>query len=89
MQAQAIRHTCGGPSFGRLTPGCPRCDELASGAAPRSWGGRTYRKCSGCGRPVESGYFGDRCQRCQSRAHYTSARHLAGGGGPVSPDGEW
>ena len=31
------RHTCGGPKFGRKTPGCPRCDELLAGApaAPR------------------------------------------------------
>ena len=35
----ATRHTCGGPVFGRKTPGCPRCDELAAGAAPvvQSW----------------------------------------------------
>lgn len=31
------RHTCGGPSFGRKTPGCPRCDELLNGAAPVVW----------------------------------------------------
>jgi hypothetical protein len=28
------KHTCGGPSFGRKTPGCPRCDELIAGAEP-------------------------------------------------------
>lgn len=28
-------HTCGGPKFGRKTPGCPRCDELIAGATPR------------------------------------------------------
>ena len=31
------RHTCNsgdGPYFGRKTAGCPRCDELLSGAAP-------------------------------------------------------
>lgn len=28
--------------FGRLVPGCPRCDELAAGAKPRTWGGRLY-----------------------------------------------
>ena len=33
------KHTCNGPTFGRLTPGCPRCDELAAGAAPRRWHG--------------------------------------------------
>jgi len=31
------KHTCGGPSFGRKTPGCPRCDELIAGAAPVRW----------------------------------------------------
>lgn len=30
-------HTCGGPTFGRKTPGCPRCDELLAGAAPVTW----------------------------------------------------
>ncbi len=36
------KHTCGGPVFGRKTPGCPRCDELLSGAEPRKgWDGRT------------------------------------------------
>lgn len=37
-------HTCNdgnGPAFGRKTPGCPRCDELLSGAKPRAgWGGQ-------------------------------------------------
>ncbi len=28
------KHTCGGCTFGRKTPGCPRCDELLAGAAP-------------------------------------------------------
>lgn len=31
------KHTCGGPVFGHLTPGCPRCDELSAGAAPVRW----------------------------------------------------
>lgn len=31
------RHTCGGPVFGRKTPGCPRCDALLAGAAPVQW----------------------------------------------------
>lgn len=31
------KHTCGGPTFGRLTQGCPRCDELKDGAAPVRW----------------------------------------------------
>jgi hypothetical protein len=34
-----ITHTCGGPKFGRRTAGCPRCDELSTGAEPvRGWG---------------------------------------------------
>ena len=31
------QHTCGGPVFGRKTPGCPRCDELLAGAKPVQW----------------------------------------------------
>jgi hypothetical protein len=34
------RHTCNdgrGPAWGRKTPGCPRCDELAAGAEPVTW----------------------------------------------------
>lgn len=31
------KHTCGGPVFGRKTPGCPRCDELLAGAKPVQW----------------------------------------------------
>ena len=34
----STKHTCGGPVFGRKTKGCPRCDELIGGAAPKeSW----------------------------------------------------
>ena len=32
------KHNCGGPVFGRKTPGCPRCDELLAGAEPVRWG---------------------------------------------------
>jgi hypothetical protein len=34
------KHTCNdgyGPYFGRKTSGCPRCDELIAGDAPRRW----------------------------------------------------
>lgn len=41
-KTHATKHTCGGPSFGRLTVGCPRCDELAAGAAPREWNRSQY-----------------------------------------------
>lgn len=33
-KSTTTKHTCGGPAFGRRTAGCPRCDELAAGAAP-------------------------------------------------------
>ena len=39
----STKHTCNGPTFGRLTPGCPRCDELAAGAAPHTLAVRTFR----------------------------------------------
>jgi hypothetical protein len=35
----ATKHTCGGPKWGKLTDGCPRCDELRGGAAPVRWTG--------------------------------------------------
>jgi|TARA_Y100000310_G_scaffold252156_1_gene258838 hypothetical protein len=36
-------HTCGGPIWGRLTDGCPRCDDLKAGAKPkRGWGYSRY-----------------------------------------------
>jgi len=89
MQAQRTPHTCGGPSFGRLTPGCPRCDELAAGASPRTWGGQTYTRCTGCGGRVERGYFAPRCERCQLADHFASDRHRNGGCGPVCTAGEW
>jgi hypothetical protein len=40
-------HTCNngnGPVFGRKTQGCPRCDELMAGAAPRSWGNQEVKE---------------------------------------------
>lgn len=29
-------HTCGGPAFGRLTAGCPSCDQLKAGRPAKS-----------------------------------------------------
>lgn len=42
------KHTCNagqGPAFGRKSPGCPRCDELLAGSAPRqqAWRSRETR----------------------------------------------
>ena len=36
------KHSCGGPTFGRLAPNgeCARCDELRAGAPVRQWAGR-------------------------------------------------
>lgn len=39
-KSTTTKHTCGGPAFGRLTAGCPRCDQLANGAAPVQWAKR-------------------------------------------------
>ena len=73
------QHTCGGPAFGRRTPGCPRCDELAAGAAPVRW--RNTRR-------------DDDAQRCRDiAAHVASARHTNPAHplwcGPVCTFGEW
>jgi hypothetical protein len=69
------RHSCGGPSFGRLTPGCPRCDELAQGAQPRQW--RNNRRDD------------DRRRSAEIAAHFASERHRSGGCGPVCTFGDW
>ena len=36
-KSTTTKHTCGGPVFGKKTPGCPRCDELLAGSAPVRW----------------------------------------------------
>jgi hypothetical protein len=74
-RSTTTKHTCGGPAFGKLTPGCPRCDELAGGAEPVRWrlSGRQ-----------------DDAQRCRDiEAHFTSQRHLSGGCGPVCTAFDW
>jgi hypothetical protein len=37
MKAKTTKHTCNGPAFGKLTDGCPRCEELKAGAKPIKW----------------------------------------------------
>jgi hypothetical protein len=62
-------HTCGGPTFGRKTPGCPRCDELIAGAAPVAWGTRSE---------PYSGSLAARRRFAHSedlRLHFASAKH--------------
>lgn len=71
----ATRHTCGGPAFGRKTPGCPRCDELLAGAQPVQW--------------ASSRRDDDRRRSEEIRAHFDSLRHRSGGCGPVCTFGEW
>jgi len=43
-KSTTTKHDCGGPVFGRKTPGCPRCDELLSGAEPVKWNGPTQKE---------------------------------------------
>jgi hypothetical protein len=69
------KHTCGGPAFGRKTPGCPRCDELIAGAAPVTW--------------AHSSREEDRRRSAEISAHFSGQRHLSGGCGPVCTFGEW
>ena len=78
-QQQGTRHSCGGPSFGRLTAGCPRCDELAAGAPARQqvWRHRETRAQEDARRSAEI------------HAHFASDRHRSGGCGPVCTFGEW
>jgi hypothetical protein len=62
MTAQTTtKHTCGGPIFGRKTPGCPRCDELLAGAPAVQWAPSRREQ--------------DEQDAHSRRAHYSSARH--------------
>lgn len=83
--AAGTRHTCGGPAFGRLTAGCPRCDELAAGSAPRQWSGMARRTRCACGQLTEPGEFTNLCRSCQIRKHDCTAR----GCGPVCTAFDW
>jgi hypothetical protein len=64
-------HTCGGPKFGRKTPGCPRCDQLLAGATPRDRFTTRTRETAGtkhtCCPPGRGPAFGRKtpgCPRC-------------------------
>lgn len=79
---KTTKHTCNGgngPVFGRKTPGCPRCDELAAGATPVKWDIRD--------RAAE-----DRQRAAEIHAHYASfptpEAHRAHCGGCCT-FGEW
>lgn len=69
------KHTCGGPVFGKKTPGCPRCEELLAGATPVSWSLGAYRA-------------NDQTHRLEIKAHFESARHRSGGCGVVCTFGD-
>ena len=66
-------------AFGRYDAGnCPRCAELASGAAARPrFGGKITRQA-------------DDQRRCDEiTAHFRSHKHLSGGCGPVCTFGDY
>jgi hypothetical protein len=84
-KTQGARHTCGGPSFGRLTPGCPRCDELVGGAPARQWTGMARRTRCACGQLTEPGEFTNLCRSCQIARHDCAERHC----GPVCTAFDW
>lgn len=72
------KHTCGGPAFGRMTPGCPRCDELLAGAAPvtQSWRDRAKRD--------------EEIRKASHAAHFApGGPHQRGTCGPVCTFGDW
>ncbi len=84
-KSTTTRHTCGGPSFGRLTAGCPRCDELLAGAEPVRWAGQGRRTRCACGQLTEPGEFTNLCRSCQIARHDCAAR----GCGPVCTAFDW
>jgi len=68
--------------FGRKMPEgqCPRCDELRSGAKPRTlhWVDRAKQQADD-----------DARRSVEIRAHFASARHRSGGCGLVCTYGDW
>jgi hypothetical protein len=72
------KHTCGGPVFGRKTPGCPRCDELLAGAEPvrQEWRDRARRNAEQDRRSIA--------------AHFApGGPHARGDCGPVCTFADW
>ena len=61
--------------FGRREVGCPRCEELAAGAAPVRW--------------AKSRKEQDARAVADVHAHFNGERHRSGGCGPVCTFGEW
>lgn len=75
-KSTTTKHTCGGPVFGKKTPGCPRCDELLDGAKPVAWN-------------FVSRAEQDRKRCAEIAAHFASHKHRSGGCGPVCTAFEW
>lgn len=79
-----VRHTCndgGGPRWGRKTSGCPRCDELLAGAAPR--------EAHPAIQAVKRRQADDEQRAADIREHFASDRHRSGGCGIVCTYGDW
>jgi hypothetical protein len=77
----AARHACGGPVFGRKTPGCPRCDELLAGAAPREapWAATARRNAA----------YAEADARARAAHFAPGGPHAAGACGPVCTAFDW
>ncbi len=86
-KSTTVKHTCGGPVFGKKTPGCPRCDELLAGAEPVQWNIRRGQRCStpGCGGTTEPGEYNGTCRSCQIRVHDCTVSRC----GPVCTAFDW
>jgi hypothetical protein len=81
-KSNTTKHTCGGPVFGKKTPGCPRCDELIAGADAVQWARTRSKRCA-CGMLCEIGDYV--CRSCQIRAHNCAASNC----GPVCTAFDW
>jgi len=80
VSEQVTDHTCNGgngPAFGRKTVGCPRCDELLAGAAPRvGWQTERYTRSARDTRNAARA-------RAASKAHFApGSPHSRGACGP-------
>ena len=77
-KSTTTKHTCGGPAFGRKTPGCPRCDELLAGAEPVQWDWAEKRRRD------------DALERRARAAHFAAdGLHARGECGPVCTAFDW
>lgn len=74
-QTETAQHTHG-PNFGRKVADCPRCEQLAAGAAPIEWAGTRRARV-------------DAQITRENDSHFTGQKHRSGGCGPVCTFGEW